>query len=122
MLDLLLNSCDLHHVYPRNFLKKQGLTSRQYNQIANYALTQSEINIAIGDDDPRKYFGELAEQCAGGPKKYGGITDRDELRANLRTSCLPESMLDGDVPVYLDFLEQRRQLMAGKIRIWFETL
>ena len=36
---------------------------------------------------PEKYFSELAEQCAGGKKKYGGITDAAEMRANLRMHC-----------------------------------
>ena len=44
------------------------------------------------------------------------------MRANLRMNCLPESLLDGGVPTYDDFLEQRRKLMAQKIKTWFETL
>ena len=95
VLDLLINRSDVHHVYPRNHLKKQGLARGRYNQIANFVLAQSEINIAIGDRAPEVYFKELAEQCAGGKKKYGGITDVAEMRVNLRMSCLPESLLDG---------------------------
>jgi hypothetical protein len=120
--DLMLNRSDVHHVYPRNHLKKQGLPRGRYNQIANFVLAQSEINIAIGDKAPDKYFAELAKQCDGGAKKYGGITDRAELCANLRMSCLPESLIDGVIPAYDDFLEHRRKLMALKIKTWFETL
>lgn len=94
VLNLLMNRSDVHHVYPRNYLKKQGLSKGRYNQIANFVLAQSEINIAIGDKAPEVYFKELADQCAGGKKKYGGITNADELRANLRMSCLPESLLN----------------------------
>jgi hypothetical protein len=122
VLDLLLNRSDVHHVYPKKHLKGQGLSRGRYNQIANFVLAQSEINIAIGDKPPEKYFKELAEQVNGGKKKYGGITDADDLRANLRMSCLPESMLDGKIPDYDDFLEQRRKLMALKIKTWFEAL
>ena len=121
--DLLLNRSDVHHVYPKNHLKtKHKLSKGRYNQIANFVVAQSEINIAIGDKDPQVYFSELAEQCAGGAMKYGGITDRIELAANLRANCLPEALLDGVVPAYDDFLEQRRKLMALKIKTWFETL
>lgn len=120
--DLLLNRSDVHHIYPRNHLKKQGLTRGRYNQIANFVRAQSEINIAIGDTPPEVYFAELAEQCNGGAKKYGGITEPDEMRASLRMSCLPESLLDGDTPDFDDFLEQRRQLMAQKIKTYFEGL
>jgi hypothetical protein len=122
VLDLLLNRSDVHHVYPRNYLKGQGLSRGRYNQIANFVLAQSEINIAIGDKPPQTYFKELAEQCAGGKKKYGGISEDTDLRANLRMSCIPESLLDGEAPDYDDFLEQRRKLMALKIKTWFEKL
>jgi len=36
--------------------------------------------------------------------------------------CLPESLLDGEIPAYDDFLEERRQLMALKIKQWFGAL
>jgi len=122
VLDLLMNRSDVHHVYPKKHLKGQGLSRGRYNQIANFVLAQSEINIAIGDKPPEKYFKELAEQVNGGKKKYGGITNEGELRANLRASSIPESMLDGAIPDYDDFLEERRKLMALKIKSWFEML
>jgi hypothetical protein len=120
--DLLLNRSDVHHVYPKKHLKDQGLTRGRYNQIANFVLAQSEINIAIGDKPPEKYFAHLAEQCEGGTSRYGGITKKAEMRASLKMHCIPESMLDGDIPPYDDFLEQRRQLMAAKIREWYQSL
>jgi hypothetical protein len=122
VLDLLLNRSDVHHVYPRKHLKSQGLSRGRYNQIANFVLAQSEINIAIGDKPPLRYFAEVAEQCNGGSKKYGGITDEMQLRQNLKMSCLPEAMLDGEIPSYDDFLEARRKLMALKIKSWFQLL
>ncbi|MBE7523170.1 MAG: DUF262 domain-containing protein [Burkholderiales bacterium] len=122
VLDLLLNRSDVHHVYPKKHLKSQGLARGRYNQIANFALAQSEINIAIGDKPPGKYFAELAEQVNGGKKKYGGINDEADLRANLRASCIPASLLDGAIPDYDDFLEERRKFMAIKIKTWFEAL
>jgi hypothetical protein len=120
--DLLKNRSDVHHVYPRNHLKKQGVQRGRYNQIANFVLAQSEINIAIGDRAPEIYFHELAEQCDCGPRKYGAITDIGEMKANLQMNCLPEALLDGQVPLFEDFLAQRRVLMAEKIRSWFEAL
>ena len=122
VLDLLMNRSDVHHVYPKNFLKKQGLAKGLYNQIANFVLAQSEINIAIDDKPPAQYFRELAEQCAGGLKKYGGITEITQLRENLRMSCLPDSLIDGKIPIYDEFLAERRSLMAQKIKTWFEAL
>jgi hypothetical protein len=83
---------------------------------------QIEINIAIGKKPPSQYFVELAEQCAVGPRKYGGITDAATLRSNFAMHCLPESLIDDGNPDYDDFLEERRRLMALKIKAWFEAL
>jgi hypothetical protein len=120
--DLLLNRSDVHHVYPKKHLKSQGKSRGEYNQIANFVLAQSEINIAIGDKAPEKYFAELAAQCDGGNLKYGGITNLGTLKTNLRAHCLPMELLEGEVPEYEGFLAARRRLMANKIRDWFEAL
>jgi hypothetical protein len=120
--DLILNKCDVHHLYPKRHLKDLGLTKGRYNQIANYALAQSEINIAIGDKPPAVYFRELAEQCAGGRRRYGGIVAAAALRENLAQNCLPSTLLEGNVPDYDAFLETRRRLMAAKIKAYFRTL
>ena len=117
--DLLLNRADVHHVYPRQYLKMKGLTSGSYNQIANYVIAQSEINIAIGAKAPLAYFDELRQQASGGAARYGGITDQQEMLANLEANCIPNGVLRGEVPDYLGFLELRRHLMAQKIRTWF---
>jgi len=94
--DLLLNRSDVHHLFPRKYLKDQGLQRGQYNQIANFALAQSEINIAIGAKAPKVYFEDLLKQCNGGKKKYGGITNLDDLKDNLRQHSIPEGILKQD--------------------------
>lgn len=120
--DLLLNRGDRHHVFPRKHLQKQGLTRGQYNQIANFVIAQSEINIAIGDTPPETYFAQLKEQINDGQQRYGGIVDHQRLRENLVENCLPEFLIDGTVPSYNNFLVERRRLMALKIKTWFEIL
>jgi hypothetical protein len=120
--DLIEVKSDVHHVFPRDYLKKHGLNRGQYNQIANYVVAQSEINIAIGNKEPQVYFGQLEEQCNGGPKRYGNIADPDELRANLRLHCIPEEAATMTVNEYSAFLDARRRLMAKKIKSYFGTL
>ncbi|MCY3630922.1 MAG: DUF262 domain-containing protein [Bacteroidota bacterium] len=120
--DLLLNRGDRHHVFPRRYLMKQGLTRGRYNQIANYVMTQSEINIAISDTPPKIFFPKLLEQINGGKARYGGIRDRAKLEENFRQNCLPLSLLNGTVPDYNKFLVIRRKLMAQKIKYWFKSL
>jgi len=120
--DLILNKSDVHHIFPKDYLKKQGLTKGRYNQIANFALTQTEINIAIDGKAPSVYLGEMVNQCKGGKRKYGGITEIKELKSNLRAHCIPEEMIDDPADDYDVFLEGRRKLMAQKIKQYFESL
>ncbi len=120
--DLIEVKSDVHHLFPRDYLKKNGLPRGQYNQIANYVVAQSEINIAIGNKEPRIYFNQLLEQCQGGAKRYGNITEMDELRKNFRMNCIPEGMENMTVDNYQEFLIERRRLMAQKIRTYFEGL
>lgn len=120
--ELIEVKSDVHHLFPRAYLKKEGLARGLYNQIANYAVTQSEINIAIADKPPEIYFKELYEQCNGGKKKYGNITDIDELKANLRMHAIPDGVEEMRIEDYPKFLAKRRQLMAARIREYFTTL
>ena len=121
--NLLEGLSHIHHVFPRGYLKdEKELPRSRYNQIANYVVMQSEINIAIGKKPPAEYFSELWEQCKNGTLKYGGIKDAEKLRTNLATHCIPEGMDEMDVENYDDFLKTRRSLMAAKIRDYYQTL
>ncbi|WP_331280837.1 MULTISPECIES: GmrSD restriction endonuclease domain-containing protein [Microbacterium] len=66
---------DIHHVVPKNYLIKQGLNDRSdYNQIANFALTETPINIAIKDKAPGDYMSLIDAQIADGVLRLGEIT------------------------------------------------
>src|SRR5690625_5196400 len=44
-----------HHLFPRAWLKRNGITeSRDYNQIANFALVEWNDNIKISDKSPEE--------------------------------------------------------------------
>jgi len=121
--DLLEGQRDIHHVFPRHYLRnKHHFPPRKYNQIANYVVMQKEINIAIGGSCPAKYFSELRAQCSGGPTRYGGITNADEMRENFAEHCIPQGMESASVETYDDFLQKRRSLMAAKIRDFYKSL
>lgn len=119
---LLLNRADVHHLYPREYLKGLNVSRGTYNQIANYVIAQSEINIQIGAKPPTQYFNELNSQICGGQLKYGGITSKEELAQNFKENCIPIEMLDGQIKEFPEFLEERRKLMALKLKTWFESL
>lgn len=114
--------CDVHHIFPRDYLKKAGLSRNRYNQVANYALAQTEINIAIGNKEPRVYFAQTVEQCNGGKRRYGNITELAELRENFRMNCIPSGVEAMTADDYPRFLAERRKLMAQKISGYFASL
>ena len=53
---------------------------------------------------------------------YGGITDMDDLKANLAENCVPEAFMDMDIFDYQVFLDTRRTMMAQYIREYYESL
>jgi hypothetical protein len=120
--ELIEYKSDVHHVFPRDLLKKAGMSRGQYNQIANYVIAQSEINIQIGNKEPSTYFGQLIEQANGGKSYYGNISDPEELRQNFAMNCIPEGMENARITDYPAFLAERRRLMAQKIKTYFETI
>ena len=114
---------DIHHIFPKKYLQKNGFTNRsQYNQIANYVYTQQEINIAISAKAPEVYMQEMKQQCETKNLKYGEICDEAQLLDNLQMNSIPSSIFTMDYTHYEQFLEERRILMAEKIRSYYESL
>lgn len=120
--DLITHRGDVHHLFPRNYLKGFGLTRGKYNQIANYVMMQSEINITIKDKAPEVYFSELQEQCQTGQAMYGAITSLNDIQDNYSMHCIPSGMESKTIDHYEDFLLERRKLMALKIRDYYQKL
>lgn len=116
---MLENRGDIHHLFPKNYLTKHSIPQAQYNQIANYVFLQQEINIKIGDKAPDAYMKEVYEQCCTKQPVYGCITDEDELRRNLTQNCIPDGFESMSIGDYDRFLEERRKLMAQKIRNYY---
>ena len=116
--DLFGGQKDIHHIFPKNYLQELGIAKKQYNQIANLAVMQKEINIAIGDTAPATYFSELQVGCGNGVPAYGGINNSEELQENLDAHCIPEGVFED----YDEFLKERRKLMVAKIRNYYFTL
>lgn len=114
---------DIHHIFPKKYLQKCGIKERgQYNQIANYVYTQSEINIQIKDQAPKDYMTRVKRQCIEGNTDYGGINSLEKLKANMEANCIPLEIFDMDYTRFGEFLEQRRHLMAKKIHQYYDSL
>ena len=120
--NLLEGQGHIHHVFPSSYLKKHGIRQASYNQIANYVVMQSEINIAISAQPPAVYFVALRKQCENGKTHFGGIDDAGQLEVNLTAHCIPDGMESIGVEDYEAFLQERRCLMATKIRDYYRAL
>lgn len=118
----LIDGGDVHHIFPKEYLKQNGYDKSKYNQEGNYAFLDTQVNKSIGKKAPNEYFQEAKKQCETGVITIGSITDYNQLMDNLKTNCVPEDVFDMDHTCYSDFLEKRRKMMAKKIREYYESL
>ncbi len=118
----LIEGGDVHHIFPKEYLKAKGYEKSRYNQEGNYAFLDTQVNKSIGKKAPNVYFTEALKQCETGVITIGSITDYDQLMANLETNCVPVEVFEMDHTRYPEFLEKRRVLMARKIRKYYESL
>ena len=114
---------DVHHIFPKDYLQKNGKDNRSiYNQIANFAMLQTEVNIQIGKKAPNDYMKSIIDQCNGQENKYGAINTLDDLYKNMEENCIPRSFVDMTIDNYEEFLKERRKLMAQKLKQYYESL
>lgn len=120
--EMIEHKGDIHHIFPKHYLKKHGFSRSQYNQVANFTYMQTEINVKIGNKAPSEYFSEVLDNAKKGKAKYGSINERDALMQNLKQNDIPEDIFKMDVDHYHEFLAKRRALMAEKIREYYQKL
>ncbi len=114
---------DLHHIVPKKHLISNGFPKQDdYNQVANFALTETPVNIAIKDHPPKEYMAWVADQISTGELRLGEITDKADLDANLAENAIPDFIGEVTASNYREFLEERRKLMAALIRRYYEAL
>jgi hypothetical protein len=103
------SSIERHHLFPRGYLKRMGITEiRDTNQIANYALVEWTDNLSITDAAPADYF-----------PRYAARFSPDELSRMCYWHALPPGWEHLD---YQDFLAVRRKGIARVIREGFRRL
>jgi len=120
--DLISLRGDIHHLFPKDYLKKNGLDRSKYNQIANYVYMQSEINIKVGNKPPKDYFEVITTQMQDSNKQVSGLSTRQELLDNLQMNAVPPDIMQMSINDYNDFLTARRKLMAAKIKEYYHSL
>lgn len=120
--DLILLRGDIHHLFPKDYLKRNGFERNKYNQIANYVYMQQEINIKVGNKAPDTYLSLLIENFTNNKNKFSGIENHEELIKNFEMHCIPRSIINSKLSDYEDFLHERRKLMALKIKDYYFSL
>ncbi len=120
--DLISLRGDIHHLFPKDYLKKNGLDRGKYNQIANYVYMQSEINIKVGNKPPQDYFKLINDQISKNNKLVSGISSQSELLENLKANCVPSEIMQMSIEDYPEFLTLRRRLMATKMKDYYFAL
>lgn len=121
--DLITVSGDVHHIFPKEYLKKNGVTTKtKYNQVANYIYLDTQVNKAISDDAPAVYFSKVTEQCATKNIVLGNIAEEKLLYENLADNCIPDNIFEMRIDDYDVFLQERRKLMSRLIQRYYEGL
>lgn len=121
--DLINISGDVHHIFPRAYLKKSGVDAKsRYNQVANFTYLDTQVNKAVGDDAPNVYFGKVVEQCDNQTIAFGNISTREALTNNLNENAIPEGVIGMTYEDYDKFLSERRVLMAKLIERYYKQL
>lgn len=101
-----------HHIFPKNYLKKQGVDQTHYNQRANMIYIEYRDNIKISDKAPSEYWSLMLENLS--------ENNRLEIEENYTSYYdLPFEFWKMD---YSEFLEERRKLMALSIENYFKKL
>lgn len=113
---------DVHHIFPKEYLKGNNFGRNLYNQDANYAYLDTQVNKSIGKKAPHEYLGAAVRQCETKQIACGSIIDLELLRQNLEANCIPFETCEMDYTRYEEFLAERRKRMAKKIRSYYESL
>ena len=103
------NAIDRHHIFPKNYLSGIGFTSdRDRNQIANFTYLDYATNIEISDKAPQDYVYHYRQKLG-----------EDGYRKACEEHALPKNFEGME---YIEFLSQRRILMAQTVRKAYQRL
>jgi hypothetical protein len=95
------SSLDKHHIFPKEYLKKQGIELTQINQIANLTYLEYIDNIKISDSEPRSYYNEIKS------KYYS--TKEFVLENALKEHGIPNDFYEME---YSEFLTERQKKIS----------
>ena len=101
-----LSTLQVHHIFPKAYLYEKGYERSDVNAIANFTFQTQETNLWIGKRAPEEYFEEVENNHPGALASHWIPMDK-ELWG-------PER--------YLEFLTERRKLIANAANEFLESL
>lgn len=114
---------DVHHLFPKDYLIKNGFnTTKEYNQVANYAYTEQATNIKVSNVAPKEYMALVSKEILEQKLNISSMKSIAELKQNMRMNCIPETLFNADSTHYEQFLLARRKLMAATIKNFYQAL
>jgi uncharacterized protein with ParB-like and HNH nuclease domain len=105
------SSLDKHHIFPKEYLKKQGYDLTLINQIANLTYLEYIDNIKISNSEPRSYYNVIRSRY---------YSNRESILENaLSEHGIPNDFFEME---YSEFLTVRRKKMAILIKEMFSII
>lgn len=106
MLDLDRDECgiDIHHIFPRDWCKKQGIRDRVFNAIVNKTPISYKANRMIGGKAPSEYLTQLRTH----PQVQISQAEQDGI---LASHLIAEAYLRADD--FEGFYQARKQALLG---------
>ncbi len=101
-----MSQLQLHHIFPKAFLYEKGYEKSEVNALANFTFLTQDTNLKISDKKPSEYL-----------KKYA--SSNPDL---LRSHWIPLDEKLWEAESYLDFLEERRRLLANAANDFLDGL
>ena len=101
-----LNCLQIHHIFPKARLREHGYTKAEINAIANFTFLTQETNLRVSDRDPAEYIPAFEKETPGA----------------IATHWIPMDPELWKVENYLDFLAERRKLLADSANAFLDQL
>ena len=101
-----MNALEVHHIFPKSLLYSKEFKRPQVNAVANFCFLTKDTNLQIGACSPSKYFAEVEQKHPGALASQWIPMDRELWKAEN----------------YLQFLEERRHLLAKAANDLIEAL
>ena len=109
---------NIHHIFPKSYLIKNGLDKDGYNRVANFVYLRDDVNKKIDDVAPKEYMLKVINDNAYNSE----MENKEDLRKNLAENAIPVSIISCDVNNFDDFLLERRKMMAELIKKYYKEL